>query len=78
MNWYGIWALKKLGLAQNVYRVKLSELELQKNELPQEENAVARSRNRAAGTGLGLEQGPEPQEQSRGAAKFDSPARSPG
>ena len=27
MNWYGIWTLKKLGLARNVYRVKLSELE---------------------------------------------------
>lgn len=26
MNWYGIWALKKLGLARHVYRVKLSEL----------------------------------------------------
>jgi sn-1 stearoyl-lipid 9-desaturase len=26
INWYGIWALKKLGLARYVYRVKLSEL----------------------------------------------------
>jgi fatty-acid desaturase len=26
LNWYGIWALKKLGLARHVYRVKLSEL----------------------------------------------------
>jgi stearoyl-CoA desaturase (delta-9 desaturase) len=26
MNWYGIWALKKLGLARHVYRVQLSEL----------------------------------------------------
>ena len=26
LNWYGIWALKTLGLAHNVYRVKLSEL----------------------------------------------------
>ena len=26
INWYGIWALKKLGLARHVYRVKLSEL----------------------------------------------------
>ena len=25
-NWYGIWALKKLGLARHVYRVKLDEL----------------------------------------------------
>ena len=27
MNWYGIWTLKKLGLARHVYRVKLSELD---------------------------------------------------
>jgi hypothetical protein len=26
MNWYGIWALKKLGLARHVYRVKMSNL----------------------------------------------------
>jgi len=26
LNWYGIWTLKKLGLARHVYRVKLSEL----------------------------------------------------
>ena len=26
LNWYGIWILKKLGLAWQVYRVKLSEL----------------------------------------------------
>jgi len=26
MNWYGIWLLKKLGLARHVYRVKLSNL----------------------------------------------------
>jgi fatty-acid desaturase len=26
MNWYGIWTLKKLGLARDVYRVQLSEL----------------------------------------------------
>jgi stearoyl-CoA desaturase (delta-9 desaturase) len=26
LNWYEIWALKKLGLARHVYRVKLSEL----------------------------------------------------
>jgi stearoyl-CoA desaturase (delta-9 desaturase) len=26
LNWYGIWALKKLGLARHVYRVRLSEL----------------------------------------------------
>jgi len=40
MNWYGIWALKKIGLARNIYRVKLSELELQENE-PSQEEAVA-------------------------------------
>jgi stearoyl-CoA desaturase (delta-9 desaturase) len=27
LNWYGIWTLKKLGLARHVYRVRLSELE---------------------------------------------------
>ncbi len=32
LNWYGIWTLKKLGLAQNVYRVKLSELREQEPE----------------------------------------------
>jgi stearoyl-CoA desaturase (delta-9 desaturase) len=26
LNWYGIWTLKKLGLARHVYRVRLSEL----------------------------------------------------
>jgi stearoyl-CoA desaturase (delta-9 desaturase) len=26
LNWYGIWTLKKLGLARHVYRVKLSDL----------------------------------------------------
>jgi fatty-acid desaturase len=26
MNWYGIWALKKLGLARHIYRVKMSNL----------------------------------------------------
>ena len=35
MNWYGIWTLKKLGLARHVYRVKLSELK------PNEEAKVA-------------------------------------
>jgi hypothetical protein len=32
MNWYGIWALKKLGLARQVYRVKLSELQRREQE----------------------------------------------
>jgi fatty-acid desaturase len=32
MNWYGIWALKKLGLARHVYRVKLSELRRRSEE----------------------------------------------
>jgi len=31
-NWYGIWALAKLGLARQVYRVKLSELRRQEEE----------------------------------------------
>ncbi len=31
-NWYGIWALTKLGLARQVYRVKLSELRQQEEE----------------------------------------------
>ncbi|HUJ96371.1 MAG TPA: fatty acid desaturase [Terriglobales bacterium] len=26
LNWYGIWALKKLGLARHIYRIKLSQL----------------------------------------------------
>ena len=26
LNWYGIWSLQKLGLARDVYRVKLSDL----------------------------------------------------
>src|SRR5215471_2146096 len=26
LNWYGIWALKKLGLARHVYRIKLNNL----------------------------------------------------
>jgi hypothetical protein len=26
MNWYGIWALKKLGLARHVYKVELDKL----------------------------------------------------
>jgi sn-1 stearoyl-lipid 9-desaturase len=26
MNWYGIWALKKLGLARHVYKVDLERL----------------------------------------------------
>jgi len=32
LNWYAIWALKKLGLARHVYRVKLSELREQERE----------------------------------------------
>jgi hypothetical protein len=36
MNWYGIWALKKLGLAHQVYRVKLSELRRQEEEEKEE------------------------------------------
>lgn len=29
LNWYGIWALKKLGLARHVYRIKLDDLPVQ-------------------------------------------------
>ena len=32
LNWYGIWTLKKLGLARHVYRVKLAELRDQEPE----------------------------------------------
>jgi hypothetical protein len=32
MNWYGIWALTKLGLARQVYRVKLDELRQREEE----------------------------------------------
>jgi len=32
LNWYGIWTLKKLGLARHVYRVKLDELREQERE----------------------------------------------
>jgi stearoyl-CoA desaturase (delta-9 desaturase) len=32
MNWYGIWTLKKLGLARDVYRVQLSELRRREQE----------------------------------------------
>jgi sn-1 stearoyl-lipid 9-desaturase len=33
INWYGIWTLKKLGLARHIYRVKLSELREDENRL---------------------------------------------
>jgi hypothetical protein len=26
MNWYGIWTLKKLGLARHVYKIELDHL----------------------------------------------------
>jgi hypothetical protein len=26
MNWYGIWALKKMGLARHIYKVNLEHL----------------------------------------------------
>jgi sn-1 stearoyl-lipid 9-desaturase len=32
LNWYGIWAFKKLGLARHVYQLKLSELEEHERE----------------------------------------------
>jgi fatty-acid desaturase len=31
LNWYGIWVLQKLGLAKQVYRVKLAALEAEKS-----------------------------------------------
>jgi stearoyl-CoA desaturase (delta-9 desaturase) len=33
MNWYGIWALKKLGLAEQIYCAKLEELRQKEEEL---------------------------------------------
>src|SRR5690348_9978026 len=36
INWYGIWALKTLGLAKNIYQVRLSEL----RKLEMEEDKV--------------------------------------
>ena len=32
LNWYGIWAFKKLGLARHVYQLKLSELKEHESE----------------------------------------------
>ena len=37
MNWYGIWALSKLGLAKDVYRLKLAEFERKQEERRQDE-----------------------------------------
>ena len=34
INWYGIWALQKLGLARHVYRVRLSKLPAQPAVVP--------------------------------------------
>jgi stearoyl-CoA desaturase (delta-9 desaturase) len=34
LNWYGIWALKQLKLARHVYRVKLSDLPAEKQDVP--------------------------------------------
>ena len=31
LNWYGIWALSKLGLARDIYRYRLSEMQQQSN-----------------------------------------------
>jgi fatty-acid desaturase len=36
INWYGIWTLKKLGLARHIYRVKLSELREDESKLMKE------------------------------------------
>src|SRR5438045_3479698 len=44
INWYGIWALKKLGLARDIYRVKLSELrehEAEKLVTPSQQDLVS-------------------------------------
>jgi stearoyl-CoA desaturase (delta-9 desaturase) len=38
VNWYGIWALKKLGLARHIYRVKLDELREDEKKLVKESN----------------------------------------
>ena len=52
MNWYGIWALKKLGLARHMYRVKLSELDRKTSEASAPESrlnpVIWRSRVREA------------------------------
>jgi stearoyl-CoA desaturase (delta-9 desaturase) len=42
LNWYGIWTLKKLGLARHVYRVKLDELrEQERAQIGADESAAA-------------------------------------
>jgi stearoyl-CoA desaturase (delta-9 desaturase) len=43
LNWYGIWAFKKLGLARHVYQLKLSELKEHESEklVHENENLVA-------------------------------------
>ena len=43
MNWYGIWALTKLGLARQVYRVKLDELRRREEEAGDGMPAAART-----------------------------------
>jgi hypothetical protein len=40
MNWYGIWALSRLGLAKDVYRLKLAEFE-RKQEARREGEGLA-------------------------------------
>ena len=42
-NWYGIWALTKLGLARQVYRVKLDELRRREEEAGDGMPAAART-----------------------------------
>jgi fatty-acid desaturase len=39
-NWYGIWTLQKLGLAKDVFRVKLPEERNSSENLPAEEIAA--------------------------------------
>jgi stearoyl-CoA desaturase (delta-9 desaturase) len=48
MNWYGIWALKKMGLARHVYKVRLENLP-PKPELVRDLNAASLSASAAAG-----------------------------
>ena len=45
LNWYGIWVLQKLGLAKQVYTVKLSALK--ERQAAKSENDALRNRCRA-------------------------------
>ena len=39
-NWYGIWALQKLGLAKDVYRTKLPDKQTDLESLPEVDMAA--------------------------------------